>query len=103
MRANSGFTTQYMVAPSAFTDETRARTGATRYVDLNVAVGTSGTAHISAAGAVYGLINVANHIISGVVDGVVSAEVLECYRGEAYGFRSFALLTFVRTLTSRYW
>lgn len=96
MRANSGFTTQYMVAPSAFTDETRARTGATRYVNLNVAVGTSGTAHISAAGAVYGLINVANHIISGVEDGVVPAEVLNRYRGEAYALRAFAMHTLVR-------
>src|SRR5690625_3758295 len=101
MRANSGFTTQYMVAPSAFTDETRARTGATRYVNLNVAVGTSGTAHLSAAGSVYGLINVANHMISGVEDGVVPAEVLNRYKGEAYVLRAFRSEEHTSELQSR--
>lgn len=96
MRGSSSFTTQYMVGPSAFADETRARTGATRYVAQNIAVGTSGTAHLSPAGAVYNLINVANHLIGGVEDGVVSAEVLNRYKGEAYALRAFAMHTLVR-------
>src|SRR5690625_7543717 len=96
MRAIHGLTSQYQVDPSEITDEIRARTGATSYVNLNVAVGTSCTANLSAAGAVYGLINVANHMISGVEDGVVPAEVLNRYKGEAYVLRAFAMHTFVR-------
>src|SRR5690625_723155 len=96
MRANSGFTTQYMVAPSAFTDETRARTGATRYVNHNVAVGTSGTAHLSAAGSLNGVIKAASHMISGKEDGVITAEVRNRYKGEAYVLRAFAIQTLVK-------
>src|SRR5690625_7269819 len=42
MRANSGFTTQYMVAPSAFKDETRATNGIDRDISVDVYVAMLG-------------------------------------------------------------
>src|SRR5690625_7987533 len=52
MRGNSGFTTQYMLAPSAFTVETRARSCATRSLNLSVAVRTSVPAYVLTSGSV---------------------------------------------------
>jgi len=98
LRASFGYSTQYMVGPSAFADETRARTGATRFNDLNNAVGTSGTVHLSTYGATYNIINDANHIIEAIEPGVIDDALLDRYRGEALAIRAYAMHHLVRAL-----
>ncbi len=90
MRESFAYRTEYFVAPSAFTDETRNRPGSTRYQGLGQAVGTSGTAHIASWGAHYNVIQDANLIIGAIGEGVLPAETLNRFRGEALAIRAFA-------------
>lgn len=90
------YRTEYFVAPSAFTDETRNRPGSTRYQGLTQAVGTSGTAHIASWAAHYNIIQDANLIIGAVEDGVLPDATYNQYRGEALGLRAFALHNLVK-------
>lgn len=96
IRENFGFTTGYFVGPSAFTDETRNRTGSTRYRGLNEAVGTSGTGHLNNWG-IYEVIQDANLII-GALDAEIFTDpaTLDIYRGEALAIRAFAMHTMVK-------
>lgn len=90
------YRTEYFVAPSAFTDETRNRPGSTRYQALTQAVGTSGTSHIASWAAHYDIIQDANLIIGAVEDGVLPEATYNQYRGEALGLRAFALHNLVK-------
>lgn len=96
MHEQFAYTTEYFVAPSAFTDETRNRPGSTRYQALTQAVGTSGTDHIASWGDHYGIIQDANLIIGAVEEGVLDPETLDRYRGEALGLRAFAMHNLVK-------
>jgi hypothetical protein len=96
IRESFGHTTEYFVAPSAFTDETRNRPGSTRFQALTQAVGTSGTVHFGNWGETYDIIQDANLLIGAVEDGVLAPEVLNQFRGEAYAIRAFAYHTAVR-------
>lgn len=96
IRENFGFTTGYFVGPSAFTDETRNRTGSTRYQGLNEAVGTSGTAHMGNWG-IYEVIQDANLIIGALEPEIFTdPATLDIYRGEALAIRAFAMHTMVK-------
>lgn len=97
IRENFGHTTDYFIAPSAFTDESRNRPGSTRYNALNLAIGTSGTAHISSWGGSYNIIQDANLLIGAVQPGVIPDETLQRYRGEALAIRAFVYHTLVRS------
>ncbi len=96
VRESGAYTTQYFVAPSAFTDETRVRPGATRYQALNAATGTTGTVHLGNWGGSYNIIQDANILIGGIPEGVMSEAELNRFRGEAYAMRAFALHNLVR-------
>lgn len=96
MNTSFTYTTEYFVAPSAFTDETRNRPGSSRYQALNAAVGTSGTVHIASWGAYYNVIQDANLILGAVGPDVLPAATLDRYRGEALALRAFALHNLVR-------
>lgn len=99
LRASFGFTTEYFVGPSAFADETRARTGASRFREnLNEAIGTSGTAHLRPYNDTYSIILDANLIIGAVEDGVLPQATMDQYRGEALAIRAFAMHHLVRAL-----
>ncbi|MBD3616390.1 MAG: RagB/SusD family nutrient uptake outer membrane protein [Gracilimonas sp.] len=91
------FTTEYFVAPSAFTDETRNRPGSTRFQALTLATGTSGgTTHLDNWG-LYEIIQDANLIIGAVEPDVFDdPATLDLYRGEALTLRAFAMHTMVR-------
>lgn len=94
-------TTEYMVGPSALADETFNRPGSTRFNAQNVAVGTSGTAHIGPLdnandAGVYELIQDANLLINAIPDGVLEEADLNQFRGEAFALRAWALHTAVR-------
>ena len=94
---NFSMTTEYFIAPSAFTDETRNRPGSTRFQALTRATGTSGgTAHLDNWG-LYEIIQDANLII-GAVDASVFEDpaTLDQYRGEALALRAFAMHNMVR-------
>lgn len=91
-------TTEYMVGPGALADETFNRPGSTRFNALNVAVGTSGTAHISPFAGAYELIQDANLIINAIPEGVLEEATLAQYRGEALALRAWAYHTLVRAL-----
>lgn len=97
IRENFGTTTNYFVAPSAFTDETRNRPGSTRFQALTQATGTSGgTAHLDNWG-LYELIQDANLLIGGVDPDVFdNPATLDRYRGEALAIRAFAMHNMVR-------
>lgn len=97
-KIHSSFTyqTEYFVAPSAFTDETRNRPGSTRYQALTQAVGTSGTTHIASWGGHYEVIQDANLIIGAIADGVLPAATLNRYRGESLALRAFAMHNLVK-------
>lgn len=97
IRGSFGFTTQYMVGPGAFADETRNRPGSTRFQNLNSAIGTSGTAHLGHFGDAYGILRNTNMIIGGVADGVLSAAELARYRGEALTIRALVNHNLART------
>ncbi|TVQ65910.1 MAG: RagB/SusD family nutrient uptake outer membrane protein [Balneolaceae bacterium] len=96
MRESGQYTTQYFVAPSAFTDETRVRPGATRYQALNAATGTEGTVHLGNWGGSYNIIQDANLLIGGIEAGVMNQAELDRFRGEAYALRAFAMHNLVR-------
>ncbi len=97
IRGSFGFTTQYMVGPGAFADETRNRPGSTRFQNLNSAIGTSGTDHLGHFGDAYGILRNANMIIGGVADGVLPAAELSRYRGEALAIRAMVNHNMART------
>lgn len=90
------YRTEYFVAPSAFTDETRNRPGSSRYQALNVAVGTSGTSHIATWDAHYSIIQDANLLIGAVEDGVLPADEMSRIRAEALTLRAFAMHNLVK-------
>lgn len=94
---NFSMTTEYFVAPSAFTDETRNRPGSTRFQALTQATGTSGgTAHMNNWG-LYEIIQDANLIIGAVEPSVFEdPATLDQYRGEALALRAFAMHNMVR-------
>ncbi|TVQ67140.1 MAG: RagB/SusD family nutrient uptake outer membrane protein [Balneolaceae bacterium] len=96
MHESFAYRTEYFVAPSAFTDETRNRPGSTRYQNLGQAVGTSGTAHIATWGTHYNIIQDANLLIGAVEDGVLPAAELNRIRAEALAIRAFALHNLVK-------
>ncbi len=96
LRESFGYTTNYFVAPSAFTDETRVRPGATRYQNLNIAMGTHGTVHMGNWNASYNIIQDANLLIGAIDDDVMNIDVLNQFRGEAYAIRAFVYHTMVR-------
>ncbi|NBC26106.1 MAG: RagB/SusD family nutrient uptake outer membrane protein [Bacteroidetes bacterium] len=98
LRSSFDYTTEYMIGPSAFADETITRGGATRFQGLNQAIGTSGTAHLTSYGSTYNIILDANLLIGGVEEGVVPAETLNRYRGEALAIRAYAMHHLVRAL-----
>lgn len=96
IHSSFAYRTEYFVAPSAFTDETRNRPGSTRYQGLTQATGTSGTTHIGSWGAHYNIIQDANLLIGAIEDGVMDAATLDRYRGEAFAIRAFALHNLVK-------
>jgi len=96
IRESFGHTTEYFVAPSAFTDETRNRPGSTRFQALTQAIGTSGTSHFGNWGETYDIIQDANLLIGAVEDGVLPPDELNQFKGEAYAIRAFAYHTAVR-------
>lgn len=96
MHESFAYRTEYFVAPSAFTDETRNRPGSTRYQGLTQAVGTSGTAHIATWGTHYDVIQDANLIIGAVEEGVLPAATLAQYRAESLAIRAFAMHNLVK-------
>jgi len=96
IHSSFAYRTEYFVAPSAFTDETRNRPGSTRYQELNQAVGTAGTEHIGSWGPHYNIIQDANLIIGAVEEGVLEPEILDRYQGEAHALRAFALHNLVK-------
>lgn len=98
LRSSFDYTTEYMIGPSAFADETVTRGGATRFQGLNTAIGTSGTAHINSFGSTYNIILDANLIIGAVPEGVLPAETLDRFRGEALAIRAYAMHHLVRAL-----
>jgi len=99
LRASFGHTTEYFIGPSAFADETRARTGASRFREnLNEAIGTSGTAHLRPYNATYSIILDANLLINAVEEGVLPQDTIDRYRGEAYAVRAFVMHHLVRSL-----
>ena len=98
LRSSFGYSTEYMVGPSAFADETTTRQGATRFQALNAATGTSGTVHLGTFGATYNIILDANLIIGAVEPGVLPDATLDRYRGEALAIRAYAMHHLVRAL-----
>ena len=101
IRENFGFTTNYFIGPSAFADEARIRPGATRYDNLNSAIGTSGTAHLSfwsnaANSNAYNIIQDANLLAGAIPDGVIPAATADRYRGEALAIRAFVYHNLVK-------
>jgi starch-binding outer membrane protein, SusD/RagB family len=96
LHSQFAYQTEYFIAPSAFTDETRNRPGSTRYQGLTTAVGTSGTAHIATWGAHYEVLQDANLLIGAIPEGVLDAATLNRYRGEALAIRAFAMHNLVK-------
>jgi starch-binding outer membrane protein, SusD/RagB family len=97
IRASFAYTTQYFVGPSAFADETRNRPGSTRFSDLNVAVGTSGLVHLGSWADSYNIIQDANLLIGAVADGVLPADEMNRFKGEAYAIRAYVMHNLART------
>lgn len=100
LRGSFDFSTEYFVGPSAIADETRNRSGSTRFQGLNDLHGNDGgTNGLSSYGSTYNIILDANLMISAIEDDVFEDQaVLERYRGEAYAFRAFAMHHLVRAL-----
>jgi starch-binding outer membrane protein, SusD/RagB family len=96
IREAFGYTTDYFVGPSAFTDELFIRPGASRFNNYNQAIGTSGTVHMGKWNNSYNIIQDANLLIGAIGDGVLPAETLNRFRGEAYAIRAFVYHTLVR-------
>jgi hypothetical protein len=98
MRASFGYTTQYFVGPSAFTDETNIRPGATRFQGLNDASGTDGaTTHLGVWGASYNILLDANLLVNAIADGVMDDAARDRVIGEALAIRAFVMHNLVRT------
>jgi starch-binding outer membrane protein, SusD/RagB family len=97
MRASFDYTTQLMIGPGALADETYNRPGSTRFNNLNEAIGTSGTVHLTAFGSSYGIIRNANLLIGGIQPGAVTDAQANQFRGEALAIRSFAYFNLART------
>ncbi len=105
IRRSFGYTTQYFVGPSAFTDETTNKANSSRFDALvNAVDGDGGRTHLGtwagSAGSIaietYGIIKDANIIINAVQPGVVSDALLDQYKGEALAIRALAKHTAVR-------
>lgn len=90
MRASMSFTTQNLIGPSALADESYVRTGASRYNNLNFAVGTSGTAHLGSYAAAYNIIQITNQLINSIGDDALDTGTRDQYRGEALAIRAYA-------------
>lgn len=97
IRASFSYTTQYMVGPGAFADETRNRPGSTRFEGLNSAIGTSGLAHLGSWGASYNIIQEANLLIGAIEPGILPDAELNRYKGEAYAIRAYVYQNLART------
>jgi hypothetical protein len=97
IRASFAYTTQYMVGPGAFADETRNRPGTTRFQDLNSATGTSGLTHLGSWADSYNIIQEANLLIGAIEDGVLPQADLNRIRGEAYAIRAYVYHNLART------
>lgn len=102
LRASFGYTTEYFVGPSAIADETRNRSGSTRFQGLNqLRGGDGGTNGLAPEGTyedTYSIILDTNLMISAVEDGALDQELLEQYRGEAYAIRALAMHRLVRSI-----
>lgn len=107
LRASGGFTTMYFIGPSAISDETRHRSGASRYQGLNELTGNDGGTNGLAPGSgtfdtyndTYDIINKANLMINSVKDGVLDNQAtLDQYRGEAYAVRALVMHHLVRSI-----
>ncbi|MGK7369191.1 MAG: RagB/SusD family nutrient uptake outer membrane protein [Candidatus Halalkalibacterium sp. M3_1C_030] len=99
MRASFNYSTEYMIGPSAFADETRNRPGSTRFQGLNEATGTDGdTNGLSSYGTAYSMILDANLMLNSIDGSVLDQATLDRYQGEAYAFRAFAMHHLVRAL-----
>ncbi|MFU8859745.1 MAG: RagB/SusD family nutrient uptake outer membrane protein [Cyclonatronaceae bacterium] len=97
IRASFDHTTEYMVGPGAFADETRNRPGSTRFSNLNQAFGTSGLAHLGNWGESYDIIQDANLLIGAIEPGVLPDADLNRFRGEAYAIRAYVMHHLART------
>lgn len=97
IRASFAYTTQYMVGPGAFADETRNRPGSTRFQGLTAAIGTSGLDHLGSWGASYNIIQETNLLIGAIEDGVLPQAELNRVRGEAYAIRAYVYQNLART------
>lgn len=98
MRASFGYTTQYFVGPSAFTDETNIRPGATRFQGLNNANGADGaTTHLGVWGASYNILLDANLLINAIADGVMDDADRDRVIGEALAIRALVKHNLART------
>jgi hypothetical protein len=99
IRANFGYTTLYLLGPSALADETRNRPGQSRFDDLNTNSSTDGrTSSLTEWGGTYSIILDANLLINSIPDGVVPAATKDRYRGEALAIRAFVMHHLARTL-----
>ena len=96
VHSSFAYRTEYFVAPSAFTDETRNRPGSTRYQELNEARGSTCCSNIGSWGAHYQIIQDANLLIGAVEDGVLDQENLDQIQGEAHALRAFAMHNLVK-------
>jgi hypothetical protein len=100
IRANFGYTTLYLLGPSALADETRNRPGQSRFDDLNTNSSTDGrTSSLTEWGGTYSIILDANLLINNIPDGVLAAGLKERYRGEALAIRAFAMHHLARTIS----
>lgn len=100
LRSSFNYSTEYFIGPSAIADETRNRSGSTRFQGLNTLHGQDGGNNgLSSYGTTYNIILDANLMINAVEDDVFEDQaVLERYRGEAYALRAFAMHHLVRAL-----
>jgi len=100
MRASFDYSTEYMIGPSAFADETRNRPGSTRFQGLNEATGTDGdTNGLSSYGSAYSMILDANLMLNSIDGSVLDQATLDRYQGEAYAFRAFAMHHLARAIS----
>lgn len=99
IRANFGYTTLYLLGPSALADETRNRPGQSRFDDLNTNSSTDGrTSSLTEWGGTYSIMLDANLLINSIPDGLFPAATKDRYRGEALAIRAFVMHHLVRTL-----
>lgn len=99
IRGSFGFTTLYLLGPSALADETRNRPGQSRFDDLNTNNSNDGrTSSLTDWGGTYSIMLDANLLINSIPDGVLPAATKNRYRGEALAIRAFVMHHLVRTL-----